>query len=345
VQGADAFLGMMRYGPAHVSLWPRPGLASNVAAMLRYVLTRLVSLTLSLSAASVVIFALIEVIPGDPAAFMLGLNATDETLAALRAELGLDGSKLERYFAWVGGMLTGDFGTSYTYRVPVAELVLDRVWISLPLALYALALSTLIAFPIGIIAAARRGTAADYSIMGATQIGIAIPNFWFAMLLVLLFAVTLRWFSAGGFPGWDDPLAAIKALTLPAIALALPQASILARVMRSALIETLGQDYIRTARAKGLSKRQSVLRHALKNALIPVLTIIGLQFSFLLAGGIIIENVFFLPGLGRLIFQGITQRDLIVVESVTMLLVFAVIVVTFLVDIAYALVDPRLRRR
>jgi len=336
---------MMRHGPAHVSLWPRPGLASNVAAMLRYVLTRLVSLTLSLSAASVVIFALIEVIPGDPAAFMLGLNATDETLSALRAELGLDGSKLERYFAWVGGMLTGDFGTSYTYRVPVAELVLDRVWISLPLALYALALSTLIAFPIGIIAAARRGTAADYSIMGATQLGIAIPNFWFAMLLVLLFAVTLRWFSAGGFPGWDDPLAAIKALTLPAIALALPQASILARVMRSALIETLGQDYIRTARAKGLSQRQAVLRHALKNALIPVLTIIGLQFSFLLAGGIIIENVFFLPGLGRLIFQGITQRDLIVVESVTMLLVFAVIVVTFLVDIAYALVDPRLRRR
>jgi len=313
--------------------------------MLRYILTRLISLTLSLLAASVVIFALIEVIPGDPAAFMLGLNATDENLAALRAELGLDGSKLERYFAWLGGMLTGDFGTSYTYRVPVAELVLDRVWISLPLAMYALALSTLIAFPIGIIAAARRGTAADYSIMGATQLGIAIPNFWFAMLLVLLFAVTLRWFSAGGFPGWDDPLAAIKALTLPAVALALPQASILARVMRSALIETLSQDYIRTARAKGLSKRQAVLRHALKNALIPVLTIIGLQFSFLLAGGIIIENVFFLPGLGRLIFQGITQRDLIVVESVTMLLVFAVIVVTFLIDIAYALVDPRLRRR
>jgi peptide/nickel transport system permease protein len=149
----------------------------------------------------------------------------------------------------------------------------------------------------------------------------------------------------GRLSGLGDPGAAIKSLTLPAIALALPQASILARVMRSALLETLSQDYIRTARAKGLSRRQAVLRHALKNALIPVITIIGLQFSFLLAGAIIIENVFFLPGLGRLIFQGITQRDLVVVESVTMLLVFAVILVTFLVDVAYALVDPRLRRR
>ncbi len=312
--------------------------------MLSYLLTRALSLALSLVIASLVIFALIEVIPGDPASFMLGLNATEDNLAALRAELGLDGSKFQRYLAWIGGMLTGDFGVSYTYRVPVSELVLDRLWVSLPLAIYALTLSTLIALPIGIIAAARRGTAADYGIMGATQLGIAIPNFWFAMLLVLVFAVTLRWFSAGGFPGWDDPGAAIKALTLPAIALALPQASILARVMRSALLDTLNQDYIRTARAKGLSQRQAILRHGVKNALIPVLTILGLQFSFLLAGGIIIENVFFLPGLGRLIFQGITQRDLIVVESVTMLLVFAVILVTFLVDVAYALVDPRLRR-
>jgi peptide/nickel transport system permease protein len=166
------------------------------------------------------------------------------------------------------------------------------------------------------------------------------------MLLVLVFAIQLRWFSAGGFPGWEEGLwPAIKALTLPAIALALPQASILARVMRSAVIETLAQDYIRTARAKGLTRGQAVVRHALRNALIPVMTIIGLQFSFLLAGAIIIENVFFLPGLGRLIFQGITQRDLIVVESVTMLLVFAVILVTFLVDVAYAVIDPRLRRR
>jgi len=174
-----------------------------------------------------------------------------------------------------------------------------------------------------------------------------VPNFWFAMLLVLVFAVGLHWFSAGGFPGWDKGgiWLGLRALTLPAIALALPQASILARVMRSALLDTLGEDYIRSARAKGLTRRQTMWRHALRNALIPVLTIVGLQFSFLLAGAIIIENVFFLPGLGRLVFQGITQRDLIVVKSVVMLLVFAVILVNFLVDLSYALIDPRLRRQ
>ncbi len=313
--------------------------------MLRYLLGRILSLTLSLIAASLIIFLVIEVIPGDPAAFMLGLNANEETVLALREELGISGGKVERYLAWITGLLQGDFGTSYTYRVPVADLVMQRLWVSLPLAVFALILSTVIAFPVGLAAASRRGSAVDFGVMGGTQLGIAIPNFWFAMLLVLVFAVKLHWFSAGGFPGWDEPVAALKSLVLPSVALALPQAAILARVMRSALIETMSQDYIRTARAKGLSRRQVTLRHALRNALIPVLTIIGLQFSFLLAGAIIIENVFFLPGLGRLIFQGITQRDLVVVESVTMLLVFAVILVTFLVDIAYALADPRLRRR
>lgn len=314
--------------------------------MLRFAATRLISLTLSLLAASIVIFAVIEVIPGDPASFMLGLNAEPDTVAALREQLGLGGSVVTRYLNWVGGMLQGNFGTSYTYRVPVTELILARVWISLPLAVYALILSTAIAFPVGLIAAARRGKVSDISIMGVTQLGIAVPNFWFAMILVLIFSINLRWFSAGGFPGWDQGvLVALKSLTLPAIALALPQASILARIMRSSVLDTLDQDYIRTARAKGLTRRQSITHHALRNAMIPVLTIIGMQFSFLMAGAIIIENVFFLPGLGRLIFQGITQRDLVVVESVVMLLVFAVVTVTFVVDIAYAAVDPRLRKR
>jgi len=312
--------------------------------MLRYAVHRLGSLAVSLIVASLVIFMLIEIVPGDTAAFMLGINASEETIAALRTELGLEGSALSRYVSWVSGMAVGDFGTSYTYRTPVAEIIGDRLWLSLPLALIALGLTVLIAFPVGILAATKRGSWADRGIMGATQLGIAVPNFWFAMLMVLLFAINLRWFSAGGFPGWEDPLAAFKALTLPAIALALPQASILARVMRSSLLDTLSEDYIRTARAKGLTRRQALRGHALRNALIPVLTIIGLQFSFLLAGAIIIENVFFLPGLGRLVFQAISQRDLIVVESVVFLLVFAVIMVNFAVDLAYAWVDPRLRR-
>lgn len=312
--------------------------------MLRYLVKRALSLTLSLLAASILIFFVIEIVPGDPAAYMLGLNAQPDTLASLRSELGLDRGPVDRYWKWISGMLTGDFGTSYTYRTPVAEMIRERMWVSLPLALFALLLSTLIAFPAGIFAATKRGSLADISVMGTTQLGIAIPNFWFAMLLVLVFSIQLRWFSAGGFPGWDAGFfAGVKALTLPAVALALPQASILARVMRSSLLDTMNEDYIRTARAKGLSQRQALWGHALRNALIPVLTIIGLQFSFLLAGAIIIENVFFLPGLGRLVFQAISQRDLIVVESVVMLLVFAVIIVTFLVDVTYAIVDPRLR--
>ena len=313
--------------------------------MIRFALGRLVSLTASLIVASIVIFAVVEVIPGDPAAFMLGVNARPDTIAALRAEMGLDEPLIARYAAWVGGMVQGDFGMSWTYKTPVATLIADRIWVSLPLAIYALALSTLVSFPAGIYAASRRGGAGDTAIMGATQLGVAIPNFWFAMILVLVFAINLRWFSAGGFPGWADPWAAIKALTLPAIALALPQAAILARVMRSSLLDMLGEDFMRTARAKGLTHRQALWRHALRNALIPVLTIIGLQFSFLLAGAIIIEQVFFLPGLGRLIFQAISARDLIVVESVVMLLVFTVIMVNFIVDLTYAAVDPRLRAR
>lgn len=314
--------------------------------MALYFFRRLLSLVSSLIVASLVIFLALEVVPGDPALTMLGINAQEDTLNALREELGLNKGAVARYLDWVGGMVRGDFGTSYTYRTPVSEMIADRLWISLPLAIYALTLSTLIAFPAGIWAASRRGSFADVTVMGTTQLGVAVPNFWFAMLLVLVFAINLRWFSAGGFAGWENGFwTGVKSLTLPAIALALPQASILTRVMRSALLDTLGEDFIRSARAKGLSRGQALRRHALRNAMIPVLTILGLQFSFLLAGAIIIEQVFFLPGLGQLIFKSIAARDLIVVESVVMLLVFAVIVVNFAVDLAYAWIDPRLRGR
>ena len=314
--------------------------------MSTYLAGRIVSLILSLLVASVIIFCVLEILPGDPAQFILGMNARPDTLAALRAQLGLDAPPVLRYFGWILGMLHGDFGISYTYRVPVTELVLQRLGVSLPLAVISLALTILIAFPAGILAAAKRNSRTDVAVMGATQFGVAVPNFWFAIILVYIFAVILHWVSAGGFPGWDKGFwTGLRALILPSIALALPQASILARVMRSALLDTLEEDYIRTARARGLSRSATLWRHAVRNALIPVLTIVGLQFAFLLAGGIIIENVFFLPGLGRLIFQGITQRDLIVVKSVVMLLVFAVILVNFLVDMSYLLVDPRLRRR
>ena len=308
-------------------------------------LRRLLSLVVSLLVASAVIFAVVDLVPGDPASFILGTGARPDTVAALREQLGLDQPWPVRFASWLGGVLTGDLGTSLAYKTPVADMLWTRAQVSLPLALMALGLAVAVAFPVGMFAAARRGKAGDALVMGGTQLGIALPNFWFAMLLALVFAVKLRWLPAGGFPGWSDPIAALRALILPAVALALPQAAILALVLRSALIETLGQDYIRSARAKGLSRAQALRRHALRNALIPVLTILGMQFSFLLAGAIIIENVFYLPGIGRLIFQAITQRDLVVVQSAVLVLVAAVILVTFLVDLAYAAVDPRLRGR
>ena len=314
--------------------------------MLIYVSRRFIALFLTLVVASATIFTVLEVLPGDPAEVILGTQARPDTLAALRTKLGLNQPAPVRYAEWVGGMAHGDLGTSYTYSVPVSELVGQRIWVSIPLAILALILSTLIAIPVGVIAATNRNKPLDFGIMGLSQIGIALPNFWFGLLLVYVFAIGLRWLPSGGFPGWSAGIwPAFRALILPAVALALPQAAILARVTRSALLDVLGEDYIRTARAKGLTRRATVWRHGVRNALIPVLTILGLQFSFLIAGTVIIENVFYLPGLGRLVFQAIAQRDLMVVKSVVLLIVAAVVIVTFLVDIAYAFADPRLKVR
>jgi peptide/nickel transport system permease protein len=342
--------------------------------MAAFLAARLALTAATLLAASFIVFGVMEVLPGDPARLMLGLNATPEALAALREQMGLNSPLPVRYWTWITGILTGDLGRSLTYSVPVAELVGERLAVSLPLALMALALSTLIALPVGLFAASRHGRAGDTVVMGLAQVGVAVPNFWFAIILVWFFVLLpfqaqglaaqggfwgavaglaaplfalFQWLKlpAGGFPGWEAGLTTgFKALILPAIALALPQAAILSRVARSALLEVLGEDYIRTARAKGLPRGLVIRRHALRNALIPVITILGLQFSFLIAGTIIIENVFYLPGLGRLIFQAITQRDLIVVQSVTMLLVMAVILVNLATDLLYAIADPRLRR-
>jgi peptide/nickel transport system substrate-binding protein len=305
---------------------------------------RLAVLVATLLAATAVVFVVVQIVPGDPVRYMMGLQADPDSVAAVRHQLGLDAAPMRRYLHWIAGLLRGDFGRSYTYRIPVGELIVERLQVSLPLAMYALLLSTALAFPIGFIAAARRGRATDALLTGVTQLGLAIPNFWLGILLVTVFSIGLHWVSAGGFPGWDAGLpAGVKALTLPAIALAMPQAAILARVLRGSLLDTLHEDYIRTARSKGAGEWQVLWRHALPNAMVPVLTILGMQFSFLLAGGVIIENVFFLPGLGRLVFQAIVQRDLIVVQSVVVALVFAVVTVTFVVDLSYVLVNPRLR--
>ena len=305
---------------------------------------RLTALMVTLLVASLLIFLLLEILPGDPAAVILGVGAQEDTLRALRAELGLDLPAPVRYLNWLGEVLQGDLGRSYTYDTPVQELLLNRVELSLPLALLAILLSTGIAIPLGVFAASRHRKVVDTGIMGFAQLGVAVPNFWFAILLILLFSVKLGWFSAGGFAGWDAGwFPAFKSLVLPAVALALPQAAILARVTRSSVLETVQEDYIRTARAKGLSRSQALWRHAVRNALIPVVTILGLQLSFLLAGTIIIENVFYLPGVGRLLFQAIAQRDLMVVKNLVLVLAATVVLINFLVDLLYAVLDPRLR--
>lgn len=309
-----------------------------------FLFKRLVTTIIALLAASSVVFFVLEILPGDPAAVMLGINAQADTLAALRAELGLDKPIAVRYLSWLGDLVRGDLGISYTYDVPVADLVMERVVLSFPLAILAITLSALIAIPLGIIAASNHSKPMDFLVMIFSQLGIAIPNFWFALLLIICFSVFLRVLPAGGFAGWDAGVVpALSSLLLPTIALALPQAAILTRVTRSSLLEVLKEDYIRTAQARGCSFGRTLWRHALRNAMIPVVTIMGLQFSFLLAGTIIIENVFYLPGIGRLLFQAIAQRDLIVVKNLVILLAASVIMINFIVDMLYAAIDPRLR--
>jgi peptide/nickel transport system substrate-binding protein len=311
-----------------------------------WLLRRLGVLVLTLAGASLFVFALLQLAPGDPAQYMMGLDASPRAVAAVRAELGLDGSAAARYFGWVGGMLRGDLGTSYAYRVPVAALIGPRLAVSLPLALLAMLASVLIGVPAALLAALRPGGRIDRIVSALARLGIALPSFWLAMVLLLLFAVRLRWFGASGFPGWQAGTGpALAALVLPALALALPQAALIARVARAALGGELARDYVRTARAKGLGRGTILWRHVLPNAAAPILAVIGLQFPFLLAGGVIVENVFYLPGLGRLLVQAITARDLIVVQAVAILLVLATVLSSFCVDIAQFLLDPRLRDR
>ena len=309
-----------------------------------FFLKRFATLIATLAGASVVVFLVLDILPGNAAQILMGPDASPEAVAALASKLGLDQPAWQRYGLWISGLLRGDMGLSYAYSTPVSELVLERLALTVPLALMAMALTTVLALAAGVYAAAHHNKVGDVGVMGLAQLGIAIPNFWFAILLILLFSVHLQWFSAGGFDGWSEGLGqGLKSLLLPAIALAVVQAAILARITRSAVLEVLREDFVRTARAKGLSQRAALWRHVLRNAMVPVITVMGLQFAELLAGTIVVENVFFLPGLGRLIFQSIANRDLIVVRNCVMLLAAMVVIVNFVVDLLYAIIDPRIQ--
>jgi peptide/nickel transport system permease protein len=322
----------------------------GASAISFFLFKRFASLLLTLLAASVVVFTVLDILPGNAAEVMLGESATPQSVAALSARLGLDRPPIVRYADWMKGLATGELGMSIAYDTPIVQLVGERLVVTVPLALLAMALTTALAFALGLFAAARHGRAGDVGVMSASQIGIALPNFWFAILLIWLFAVKLRWFSAGGFPGWGEAdgggaVPALRALVLPALALAVVQAAILARIVRSAVLDVLREDFVRTARAKGQSPRGVLWGHVLRNAMVPVLTVMGLQFANLLTGTVVIEQVFSLPGLGRLVFQAIANRDLPVVRNVVMLLAAMVVVINFVVDVLYVVIDPRLRAR
>jgi peptide/nickel transport system permease protein len=311
--------------------------------VLDFLSRRLAAALITLVLATVVVFAVVEVLPGDPALVMLGTDARPDTLAALRAQYGFDQPLTVRYLHWIAGLLSFDLGNSHAYGTSVAKLIGDRLAVTLPLGALALSWALLVAIPLGVFAAWKHGTAGDWGVMGFTQIGISIPNFWFGIVLVLAFAVTWQVFPAGGFPGWQDPVGAVYALILPGLALSLGEIAILTRVTRSAMLDTLREDYVRTARAKGAPEGVVLFRHALRNALVPVTTVAGLIAGFLIAGAVIIESVFRLPGVGQLVYDSINNRDLIVIKNVVILFTIMVLVVNLLVDLAYVVLDPRPR--
>jgi peptide/nickel transport system permease protein len=307
-------------------------------------LTRLGILLLSLTVASLIIFLVVQVLPGDPAQVVLGVNATPDALAQLRHQMGLDLPGWQRYLAWIGGILHGDFGTSQVSSAPVAELIRQKLSVSAPLALLGMAVSVLISVPLGVIAGVRYRRLSGAMISALSLGGIAIPAFWAALLMITVFAIRLHVVPAGGFVAWsDDPVGAFRSLLLPAVSLGLVQGAILTRYIRSSIVDVLREDYIRTARAKGLTRWQALRRHGFRNAAIPVVTVLGLQLTSLLVGAVVIENVFYLPGLGRMLIQAIGNRDLVVIQATVMLLTGVVLVVNFLVDVSYRLLDPRIR--
>ena len=293
---------------------------------------------------SALVFVVVRVLPGDPATLILGIESNPETVARLRQSLGLDRPLAVQYVDWLARAARGDLGTSIQYDVPVGRLILSRLPVTLPLALMAAAIMGAVALPLGVYAATRHRRAGDYAAMLVSQLGIAVPAFWSGLLLILLFSVRLGWFRSGGFDGWSaGVVAGVKALLLPAIALGAFQAAVLVRATRSAVLDVLREDYVRTARAKGVAERRVVARHALRNAMIPIVTVMGIQLGQLIAGAIVLESVFALPGLGRLALVAIGARDLPVVQGVTLFVAASIVFINFAVDLAYAALDPRIR--
>ncbi|MEJ7726683.1 MAG: ABC transporter permease [Actinomycetes bacterium] len=312
--------------------------------MLLRVLVRAGVLLASLAVSSVVVFGFLAALPGDPARVALGVNATEESVATLRTEFGLDRPLRTQYVDWVGGMLTGDPGRSYVSKAEIGPQLADRMQVTLWLVAAATLIAVLIALPAGTLMAVRHGKLSGLVLAGLSQLGVAVPAFLAGILLITLFAVRLRWLPSGGWtPPVEDPVMFLRQLTLPALALGLVQGAVLTRYVRSAVIDVLREDYLRTARAKGLTPERALWRHGLRNAMVPVVTVLGLQLATLLIGAVVVERVFVVPGMGKLLLDAVANRDLLLVQAVVMVLVVAVLVVNFVVDLLYTVLDPRLR--
>ena len=312
--------------------------------MRRYVARRVGALAATLLFVSLLVFLVIRILPGDPAALIMGTEGSREATERLREAMGLNRPLPVQYVEWLAGALRGDLGRSIQYDVPVGELIVTRLPVTLPLALLAAAFMVAVAVPLGLYAATHHRRSGDYLAMIVSQLGISIPQFWSGLLLILFFSVTLGWVRAGGFDGWSAGVwPALRALLLPAVALGFFQAAVLVRATRSAVLDVLREDYVRTARAKGLRERLVVFKHAFRNALIPIVTVAGLQLGQLMAGAIVLESVFTLPGLGRLALGAISARDLPVVQGVALFVASSIVVINFAVDLAYGALDPRIR--
>jgi peptide/nickel transport system permease protein len=310
----------------------------------RYVLRRVAALLVTLFFVSVLVFVVIRVLPGDPALIIMGTEGSPEATARLREAMGLNRPIAVQYVEWVGHALRADLGRSIQYDVPVMGLVLSRLSVTLPLTLLAAAFMVAAAIPLGVFAATRHRRLGDYLAMILSQLGVAVPGFWAGLLLILLFSVRLGWVRAGGFDGWGQGIwPAVKSLLLPAVALGFFQFAVLARTTRSAVLEVLREEYVKTARAKGVGEAVVLFRHALANAMIPILTVAGIQLGQLMAGSIILESVFYLPGLGRLALGAISARDLPVVQGVVLFVASMIVTINVAVDILYGLLDPRIR--
>ncbi len=307
-------------------------------------LARLAILIVSLLVASAVIFALCSVLPGNVAEVMLGTDASPAQVAEVQERLGLNRPFIVRYLGWLGGMLRGDFGTSYVTSQSVAAQIADRLPVTVSLVAGGMIVALLIAVPLGLAAAVWNRRAGGFIVSGLSQLGLAVPAFWAGILLVVLFAIRLHLLPANGYvPLTTSPGQWVSHLVLPVLSLAIVQSAVLVRYLRSAFLEILAEDYYRTARAIGWSRFGALLVHGSRNAAVSVVTVLGLQLGTLLVGAIVIESVFTLPGLGTLLLQAVSQRDLIMVQGTVMVLVFAVLVINFMVEWSYLVIDPRLR--